>query len=64
MELYVDEMLECFVKEGVKNVFLIVLGFVVDCIEILEEFDIEGKSEFFESGGENYSCVLCFNVLV
>ncbi len=61
MEPYVDETLERLAKEGVKNVLLIAPGFAADCIETLEELDIEGKECFLESGGERFSRVPCLN---
>ena len=34
---------------------------MTDCLETLEEIAMEGKEEFIEAGGEQYSYVPCLN---
>jgi len=36
-------------------------GFASDCVETLEEINIQGKETFEEHGGENFSMVPCLN---
>jgi ferrochelatase len=36
-------------------------GFSSDCVETLEEIQIEGKEIFIENGGKNFSMVPCLN---
>ena len=36
-------------------------GFSVDCLETLEEIKMEGKEEFIEKGGKNFSYISCLN---
>ena len=48
-------------KEGKKNVLAICPGFSSDCVETLEEIQIQGKESFLESGGENFDMVPCLN---
>ena len=48
-------------KEGVKKVLTICPGFASDCVETLEEIQIQGKESFLESGGENFDMVPCLN---
>jgi len=36
-------------------------GFASDCVETLEEINIQGKETFEEYGGENFSMVPCLN---
>ena len=36
-------------------------GFSSDCVETLEEIQIQGKESFLESGGENFTFIPCLN---
>jgi len=46
---------------GVKNLAVIMPGFVADCLETLEEIDIAARETFLSGGGENFSAVPCLN---
>ena len=48
-------------NKGVKNLIVITPGFASDCIETLEEVDMEYRELFMELGGENFSLVPCLN---
>ena len=61
LQPYTDKTLESLPKEGKKNVLAICPGFSSDCVETLEEIQIQGKESFFESGGENFDMVPCLN---
>ena len=58
---YTDKTLENLPKEGVKNILVICPGFASDCVETLEEIDIQGRESFLEKGGENFDLVPCLN---
>jgi ferrochelatase len=58
---YTDKTLESLPKEGKKNVLAICPGFSSDCVETLEEIQIQGKESFLECGGENFDMVPCLN---
>jgi ferrochelatase len=58
---YTDKTLENLPKEGVKNVLTICPGFTSDCVETLEEIQIQAKESFLNSGGENFDMVPCLN---
>ena len=47
--------------EGVKNLAIIMPGFVSDCIETLEEIDIAGRETFMAAGGEAFTAIPCLN---
>ncbi len=47
--------------DGVKSVDLICPGFTGDCIETLEEIDMEAREAFLEAGGERFSYIPCLN---
>ena len=61
LQPYTDKTLENLPKEGIKNVLTICPGFSPDCVETLEEIQIQGKESFLESGGENFDMVPCLN---
>jgi len=61
LQPYTDKTLESLPKEGIKNVLAICPGFSSDCVETLEEIQIQGKESFLESGGENFDMVPCLN---
>ena len=61
LQPYTDKTLENLPKEGKKNILAICPGFSSDCVETLEEIQIQGKESFLESGGENFDMVPCLN---
>lgn len=61
LEPATQETLECLAKEGVKSVDVICPGFSVDCLETLEEIDIECREAFLKSGGERFQYIPCLN---
>ena len=61
LQPYTDKTLENLPKEGKKNVLAICPGFSSDCVETLEEIQIQGRESFLESGGENFDMVPCLN---
>ena len=61
LQPYTDKTLENLPREGVKNVLTICPGFASDCVETLEEIQIQAKESFLNSGGENFDMVPCLN---
>ena len=61
LQPYTDKTLESLPREGKKNILAICPGFSSDCVETLEEIQIQGKESFLESGGENFDMVPCLN---
>jgi protoporphyrin/coproporphyrin ferrochelatase len=61
LQPYTDKTLEKLAKEGKKNIVMICPGFASDCVETLEEIEMEGQATFKEHGGENFSMVPCLN---
>jgi protoporphyrin/coproporphyrin ferrochelatase len=47
--------------EGIKNLVLVSPAFVSDCLETMEEMDVEGKHIFMSAGGESFTRVPCMN---
>ena len=61
LQPYVDEMIPSLAKNGTKHLQIISPGFSVDCLETLEEIDIQYRELFEEHGGEKYSYIPCLN---
>ena len=58
---YTDKTLENLPGQGVKNILVICPGFASDCVETLEEINIEGKKSFIKNGGKNFDLIPCLN---
>jgi ferrochelatase len=58
---YTDKTLEILPSEGKKNVLVICPGFSSDCVETLEEINIQGKESFMNKGGKNFDLIPCLN---
>ena len=58
---YTDKTLENLPTEGIKNLLVICPGFASDCVETLEEIDIQGRESFIKSGGKNFDLIPCLN---
>jgi ferrochelatase len=58
---YTDKTLEDLPQKGVKNLLVICPGFASDCVETLEEINIQGKESFLKKGGEKFDLVPCLN---
>ena len=58
---YTDKTLESLPSKGIKNVLVICPGFASDCVETLEEINIQGRQSFMENGGENFEMIPCLN---
>ena len=61
LQPYTDKTLESLPKEGKKNIIVICPGFSSDCVETLEEINIQGKESFLSSGGKNFDMIPCLN---
>jgi protoporphyrin/coproporphyrin ferrochelatase len=48
-------------KSGVKRLAIVAPGFSVDCLETLEELDMENRAVFLANGGEKFAYVPCLN---
>lgn len=61
LQPYVDEMIPSLARNGTKHLQIISPGFSADCLETLEEIDIEYRELFEEHGGKKYSYIPCLN---
>ena len=58
---YTDKTLESLPENGIKNLLVICPGFASDCVETLEEIDIQGREIFLNNGGKNFDLIPCLN---
>lgn len=58
---YTDETLEALPKEGIKNIAILSPAFSADCLETLEELEMENREIFTEAGGETYHYIPALN---
>ncbi|EIJ44101.1 ferrochelatase [Beggiatoa alba B18LD] len=58
---YTDETLIQWAKTGTKRVDVICAGFTADCLETLEEIDIENRQLFLNNGGQVFHYIPALN---
>ena len=58
---YTDKTLEDLPDKGIKNLLVICPGFASDCVETLEEINIQARESFLNKGGKNFDLIPCLN---
>ncbi len=58
---YTDKTLESLPSKGIKNLLVVCPGFASDCVETLEEINIQGRESFLKAGGKNFDLIPCLN---
>lgn len=58
---YTDHSLSAWAKSGVARVDLLSPAFAADCLETLEELDVENRQLFLNQGGQDYHYIPCLN---
>lgn len=58
---YCDQTLRAWAKGGLKSVDVACPGFSADCLETLEELDIENRNIFLDAGGQRYHYIPALN---
>ena len=61
LQPYTDKTLESLPDQNIKNILVICPGFSSDCVETLEEINIQGREAFINNGGKNFDTVPCLN---
>jgi ferrochelatase len=61
LQPYTDETVERLAKSGVKKLALVAPGFSADCLETLEELDVENREIFLHNGGTHFTYVPALN---
>jgi len=58
---YCDETLKDLASQGAKTVDVICPGFSADCLETLEEIEIENRDYFLQNGGADFGYIPALN---
>jgi protoporphyrin/coproporphyrin ferrochelatase len=58
---FTDKRLQAMPKEGKKKIAVLCPAFVSDCLETLEEIAGEGREDFLNAGGEQFTYIPCLN---
>ena len=61
LQPYTDKTVERLAREGVKSIAAFNPGFVVDCLETLEEIAGQAAEIFHHAGGTNFTHIPCLN---
>ena len=61
LQPYTIDTVERLGKAGVRRLAIVSPGFAADCLETLEELDMENRAKFLENGGEKFTYVPCLN---
>lgn len=61
LQPYTDITLKELGAKGVKHVQIICPGFSADCLETLEEIDLQNRGFFIEAGGKEFSYIPALN---
>jgi len=58
---YTDETLKQWGADGINRVDIISPAFSADCLETLEELQVENRHYFLSAGGKDYHYIACLN---
>lgn len=61
LQPYCDKTMEALPGEGVKHIDLICPGFSADCLETIEEINVENREIFMHAGGEKFHYIEALN---
>jgi ferrochelatase len=61
LQPYTDKTLIALAEQGIKSVQLVCPGFSADCLETIEEIEVENRDYFLEAGGSRYEYIQALN---
>ncbi len=61
LQPYTDKLLSQWGKSGIAHVQVICPGFAADCLETLEEINMQNRQVFLQAGGEKFSYIPALN---
>ena len=61
LQPYTEPTLIALAKAGIEHVDVICPGFTSDCLETLEEIDMEAREAFIHAGGKQFNYIPCPN---
>lgn len=56
-----SDTMKTLAQEGVKKILVLTPGFVADCLETIEEIDVENRAYFMDNQGEQFDYIHPFN---
>lgn len=61
LEPYTTSHIDHLLRQGVKRLLVLCPAFTADCLETLEEIDIQARQQFLEGGGTQFTLIPCLN---
>ncbi len=61
LQPYTEPSLIALAQAGITRVDVVCPGFTSDCLETLEEINIEGRQAFIQAGGQEFHYIACLN---
>lgn len=61
LQPYTDETVKALAQGGTKSLAIVAPGFSADCLETLEELDVENREIFMHNGGKDFAYLPCLN---
>jgi ferrochelatase len=61
LQPYTIDTVQELARSGVRSLAIVAPGFSADCLETLEELDMENRQAFLASGGERFAYIPCLN---
>ncbi len=58
---YTDKTIKNLPSEGIRNLHVISPGFASDCLETLEELDVQNREIFIDAGGTSFTYIPALN---
>jgi ferrochelatase len=61
LEPFTAKTLKEMPAKGIRNVAVVCPAFTTDCLETLEEMNVEGREDFLHAGGTSFTLIPCLN---
>ena len=61
LEPYTDETIARLARTGTRRLAVVAPGFSADCLETLEELDVENRQSFLDAGGTDFAYLAALN---
>ncbi len=61
LQPYCTETLQALPAAGIDSVDVVCPGFAADCLETLEEINMENRARFLDAGGRHFGYIPCLN---
>lgn len=61
LQPYTDETVKALAQGGTRSLAIVAPGFSADCLETLEELDVENREIFLHNGGKDFAYLPCLN---